>query len=509
MKRLLIFILALSLVLPVLCFPTAAAEENYAKEISGTKLIADSFGFSYLFSYFDGERYSGYPSKEDAWMTLTHEDGIGSLYFMFGKGYGPYTVTNEDTGETVTAGIHGFAHDFCDLTALFGEAPKTVTIRFISGSAQLYELDVYGPGPVPDSVQKWQLPVEGETDLVLFATHHDDDQLFFAGLLPYYYVERGYQVQVIYLTDHHNSTPFRIHEVLDSLWAVGIRNYPVLGPFPDFSGDPILEKGFETFRKLGHSREELTGWVVEQLRRFRPQVAVGHDFDGEYGHIQHKIYARLVADAVELSMDPAYHPESAEAYGVWDVPKTYIHLYKENPIVMNMDIPMENFGGMTPYQVAKELGFPAHKSQQRWAFFFRGYDTCASIPEHNPSYYGLYRTTVGVDENKDDMFENLICYAEQKRIAEEEARHQAEEAARLEEEARLKAEQEALRKAEEEEAARKEEEEARAASEAARLEQEAAAAIREESAFPLWVPAFARLAALITLVLLLLLRKRK
>lgn len=31
--------------------------------------------------------------------------------------------------------------------------------------------------------------------------------------------------------------------------------------------------------------------------------------------------------AVELAADASYQPRSAEKYGVWDTPKTYLHLY--------------------------------------------------------------------------------------------------------------------------------------------------------------------------------------
>lgn len=475
MKRHLTLLLCLILLLALLPSTQAAAEESNAKEISGQQLVVDSSGFPSVRSLFDTKRYDGWKTEDGAVLTLAHEGGIGSLYLTFGKSYGTYNVTNNDTGDTVTVGQQGYAHDFVDLAEHFGGPVQSVTLTFNSGPAALHELQVYGPGQVADSIQKWQEPVEGQTDLVLFSTHSDDDQLFFAGLLPYYAVERDFQVQVIYLTSHFNTAPFRIHEVLDGLWAVGIRSYPVFGPFPDFGDTYTVEQAFQRFQKWGYSREDMTGFVVEQLRRFKPMVAVSHDFNGEYGHTQHKVYAQLVADAVAVSHDPEAYPESAELYGTWDVPKTYVHLYEENPIVMDWDIPMESFNGMTPYQVTKELGFPKHSSQQKgWSYFFRGHDTCASIPHYNPSFYGLYRTTVGLDEDKNDMFENLICHTEQARIAEEEARLKAEEEARLkaEEEARLKAEEEARLKAEEE-ARLKAEEEARKASETAAQQEQA------------------------------------
>lgn len=512
MKQCLSLLICFFLVLTLLSPLSTSAEENTAENISGQNIVTGSSGFPSLGSLFDSKRYNGWNTADEASLTLSHENGIGSLYLTFGKTYEPYTITNDDTGETITAGEQSYYHDFVNLTEVFGTTPKTVTLTFSSGPVALYELQVYGPGPVPDSIQKWQEPVDGKTDLVLFSTHSDDDQLFFAGLLPYYAVERGYQVQVVYLTSHFNTAPFRIHEVLDGLWAVGIRTYPVFGPFPDFGDTYTVEQAFYRFQRWGYSREDMTGFVVEQLRRFKPFVAVSHDFNGEYGHTQHKVYAQLVADAVAVSQDPEAYPDSAETYGAWDVPKTYVHLYEENPIVMNWDIPMENFDGMTPYQVTKELGFPKHSSQQKgWGYFFRGHDTCADIPHYNPSFYGLYRNTVGEDVQKNDMFENLICHTDQARIAaEEEARLKAEEEARrASEEARLQAEEEARQASEEarkasEEAARQEETTQQTPSEPVPVPEKVPA----EELPPLWLPLLIDAALLLILIWLLRLLRR-
>lgn len=426
LKRIALLLFAAAVVLS--CpLPVQAEETQQAREISGTHLITDHSGIPSLTRLFDGKLWEKGKTDDTAYLTLEYAEGMGSLYLQFMNPYGAYTVTDNDTGAVYTAGTDLFIHEYVDLVACFGTAPKSVTIAFENGPAQFHELDVYTVGQVPDSVQKWEHPEEGKIDLMLFATHSDDDQLFFAGLLPYYAVERGYEALVVYLTDHNNTAPGRRHEVLNGLWAVGIRNYPILGSFPDFGDARDLEEGFRKFEARGHSREDLTGFVVEQLRRFKPYVAVGHDFNGEYGHTQHKVYAQLVADAVAISNDSAQHPESAEKYGIWDVPKTYIHLYKDNKIVMDWDQPMENFDGMTPFEVTKKLGFSMHNSQQKgWAWYFDGMKTAAQIKKHSPCQYGLYRTAVGDDVEKNDMFENLTNHTELARIEALEAEQLAE-----------------------------------------------------------------------------------
>lgn len=414
LKRLFSFLVTLSLCAAI-AIPTHAQNLTVqATEISGISLVSDSSGFSSLKYLFNNKFWETQKTEDTAYLTLEHSEGIGSLYLSFMYPYGAYTVTNNDSGDTYTAGTDLFIHEFIDLTGIFGSAPSSVTVSFDNGPAHLHELDAFTEGEVPADIEKWNHPQEGNVDLILFATHSDDDQLFFAGLLPYYAIDRDYQVLVVYLTDHYNTAPGRVHEVLRGLWAVGVRNYPILGHFEDFGDATTAEEAFQNFAKYGHSREDLTGFVVEQLRRYQPMVVVGHDLKGEYGHAQHKAYAQLLVDAVSVSNNPEQYPETAAKYGTWDVPKTYIHLYSENQIVMDWDQPMDDFNGMTPYQVSKKLGFPFHVSQQKgWSWYYEGKNTAASIKKYSPCNYGLYRSTIGPDVEKNDMFENLRARSEQ------------------------------------------------------------------------------------------------
>lgn len=416
-KNKLISVLLLMAALLALPVTVHAEEVKQAQDISSSRLVTQFYGL-YPHQLFDNNLMVSAKTKEEAGFTLKYENGMGSLYFQFWRPYGPYTITDNSTGSVFTAGTKGFLHEYVDLTACFGHAPTSVSIDFRNGPVQLHELDVFTEGEVPSTVQKWELPEESAVDLLLFAAHSDDDQLFFAGLLPYYAIERGYEVHVAYLTDHHNNMPYRVHEVLDGLWASGVTNHPSFAGVKDFRKSTV-EEVFQEFEKGGHSREHLTGFVVEQLRRYKPIVAVGHDPDGEYGHIQHIVYSLLLREAVELTNDPAAYPEIAAQYGLWDVPKTYLHLYEENPIVMDWDKPMAACNGMTPFEVTRDYGFPAHISQQKsWGWYYFYKEKATDITTYSPCAYGLYRSTVGLDVNKDDMFENVLSHAEMGQIEE-------------------------------------------------------------------------------------------
>lgn len=418
----------------------ASAQEPTAEDISGRALLEKYHAFQPVGYLFDGSTYYSTEARQNGWVTLKAEQGMGSLYFIFGEDCPSLILRDEDTAETRQIQDNAFLHLYVDLEELFGSTVQRLTITFPEKQTLISELSVYTAGQVPDSVQKWQEPKEHETDLVLFSAHGDDEQLFFAGLLPYYGAERGYQVQVVYLTDHRNQGARRRHEMLDGLWAVGIKTYPVFGSFGDYYTMSLAE-AYSRYEKKGVTREELLGFVVEQLRRFRPKVAVGHDLSGEYGHGMHRLYADLLCQAVQISQDRQAYPELAERYGVWDVPKTYLHLYGENIVWMDWDQPLETFDGMTAYQVTKQLGFASHPSQKGYyGWFFEDRDTAADIPEYSPCWYGLYRSTVGEDVQGDDFFENLTSYEEDGKM--EQALKEAEEARRRAEQERAAAETE-------------------------------------------------------------------
>ena len=425
MRKLLMLICAM--ICLCFCAPDVLAAE--AQNLSGKELVADHSGFSSLNRLFDGRTIESTKIKAGGHITLKHEAGIGFVYLVFDREYGSMTLTNQDDGAEKTVEETGFLHVFLDLEECFGYTPKSVTLSFDSGEALLNELFAFGPGQVPDWVQRWAPPAEGDADLVLFSTHGDDEQLFFAGMLPWYSQELGYNVQVVYMTGHRNMSMRRSHEMLDGLWAVGVRHYPVFGSFGDYNSSSAAE-AYQIYRNKRISREDILSFVVENVRRFRPKVAVGHDLLGEYGHGMHMVYAELLCEAVETSADASQFPASAEQYGTWDVPKTYLHLYPENRILMDWDIPLESFDGMTAFEVTKNLGFPCHVSQQSYySWYFAGMDTASEITEYSPREFGLYRSTVGEDIQKNDFFENVTTHGEDALL---EAKRQAEEEARLE-----------------------------------------------------------------------------
>ena len=319
MKKLLFIVLLLRL----FCCSAFAADIS-----GGERILADS-GIDDTDALFDMNLLQSQAVPGGASLTLRAEEGISGLYFIFDLPYESVTLTEND--QTITVDTGGILHFYLDVEKALGQLPKCLLLTFSSGEAQVNELRVFSPGALPDWVEQWNKIPQGEADLLLLSTHGDDEQLFFAGLLPWYAAQQGKRVQVVYFTDHRNITSIRVHEMLRGLWTVGVRDYPVFGVFPDYYTFD-MEDAYSFYEDEGFSRETLLDFVTRQLRYYRPLVAVGHDEKGEYGHGMHQLTSDLLKKAVEASADSTRFPDSAQEYGVWQVPKTYLHLYPENQI---------------------------------------------------------------------------------------------------------------------------------------------------------------------------------
>ena len=322
--------------------------------------------------------------KQGTSIDIEAPEVIHSLYVIWASPPGEWSL---ESSQTRVYGKYDFIHEYIELS----NPDNEITILLPEGDATICDIYAFTGGYPPDWVQIWQPPLE-KADMLVLPTHADDEHLFFVGTLPYYAGERGYDVQVAYLTNHWNQPP-RPHELLDGLWAVGIKNYPVVGIFSDRYAETLSQA-----RSL-YGWDNVVGFHTELLRRFRPSVVIGHDLNGEYGHGVHMLNAHALREAVTQAINPDYHPSSYELYGIWDTPKLYLHLYSDNSIDMDWNVPLESFNNATGYDMAV-IGYSFHQSQHRWSF---------AVPRAGPSghRFGLVRTTVGFDVTGGDFFENI------------------------------------------------------------------------------------------------------
>lgn len=318
------------------------------------------------------------------------ERRAGSAYICFGELPKRWEIQIPD-GElwvTYAEGDTRFLHAFVEL-------PEAREFRLVAecASDKIYinELFVFSPGEVPDWVQRWE-PTPEKADLLLLAAHPDDELVFMGGAAPTYAVERGMDVVVAYMTASNTT---RSSELLNGLWHMGIRQYPVIGPFSDrYTSD--LEAGY---RQWG--TQKARSFVMELIRRYRPEVMVSHDPDGEYGHGAHEVCADAALYCAERSANAGVMPEIAEQYGTWTLKKLYLHLYPKRRMTMNWRIPLQNAGGKTSLELAQEA-YEFHITQHKTRF------EVTDEGEYSNALFGLAYTTVGDDERCDDFFENVV-----------------------------------------------------------------------------------------------------
>ena len=356
--------------------------EGPAEQISS---LGVSCGDTRLYSLTDDSFYFIQYLPADAVLQLSASEEIRTLYILWHDIPAHCFVDIGDGERDVLDGSH-ILHQ----CLILDHASSSVTLRIPDEESSLCEIYAFTDGALPDWVQRWEL-MEEPADILLVSTHSDDEFCFFGGIIPIYAGERGYRVQVVYMIHHtEGDGRYRVHELLSGLWYAGDRYYPEINDQPDRMYDTLEEAA------AFYGAENFERFQVEMIRKYKPLVVLGHDFNGEYGHSAHKLNAKCLAESVLLASDETQFPESAERYGTWDPQKFYVHLYPENAITLDYETPLEHFGGRTGYEVAYRA-FLQHQTQLDYGFV-HGFG--ARGDSHQ---FGLYRSLVGVDTEPDLM----------------------------------------------------------------------------------------------------------
>lgn len=254
----------------------------------------------------------------------------------------------------------------------------------------LGNLRIYAMDYPAHEIQTWsELP--DKIDILLISTHQDDEFLFFGGSIPYYAAREDVTIGVLYMADCGRA---RYREALDGLWTAGLRHYPIFLNLKDYY-TKSTGKAAALWRKNDPGK-----LLVQIIRQYKPEVILTHDFNGEYGHGQHKYTAQIAAEYSKLAAEKDFDPASAEKWGTWKIKKVYSHLYEENQIQMDWHIALDDSGVITPMFLAWE-GYDKSKSQL--AAFSMERDGA----KYDNTLFGLYWSSVGPDVKKNDFMENI------------------------------------------------------------------------------------------------------
>ncbi len=330
------------------------------------------------------------------WIAITAPEGkpIAGLYVCFGNMPESWEIQTSDDGKdwfTAVPGDTRFLHAYVALPQPAQYVRLAVTSEKKT-ALRINELFVLSEGDLPDWVQVWQ-PTEEKADILFLSTHPDDELIFFGGAIPTYAVEQQRKVVVAYFT---RSNTTRSSELLNGLWHMGVRTYPVIGNFKD-----SYAKNLKAAYKTAGGKGKVNEWIVGLYRQYKPEVVVTQDTNGEYGHKQHMMIADAAQNCIALAANEDEFTASTIAYGTWQVKKLYLHLYPENQITFDWTIPLKSMNGATGIELAEEA-YTLHKTQAS-----SGMSVTETGTKYDNRVFGLAFTTVGEDVRKDDFLENI------------------------------------------------------------------------------------------------------
>ncbi|MCQ2457409.1 MAG: phosphodiester glycosidase family protein [Clostridia bacterium] len=401
MKKL---IVCLGLLLLAVCMCVCACAAD-AKDITTSCTVSGSAPKGY--DKMTDKKFTSYWDAKKAmnpYVTVKAKEPAYGLYLCFRTMPASYEIQidNGNGWEKLADGDTRFFHVYYDL-------PGADQVRIISTDSAksiigFNEIYVFGEGETPSWVQRWEETPE-KADILFLIARPSDDHIFLGGAIPYYAVEKGRSVVVATLTTVNTS---RRSELLNGLWSMGYRYYPVMLGLENKSSKSV-KKAYASVGKNGEDKvlETVTGLY----RKYRPEVVVAPDENGEGTNGMRMMAADAAKQCFTIAADADRYPSAGEP---WQVKKLYLHLYgtKDTQIVHDWTQPMEKLGGRTGLIAAIGAGF-----------YYKTMDTSElSVQGTGTTYanntFGLYAETVGADLNHNDFMENIPadCLTEPKEL---------------------------------------------------------------------------------------------
>ena len=390
-----------------LCLYAASACADEAENLTSECVFELSANRAQVNSITDGD-YRTYWSSDKQWepyVKIRSETPVRGLYLCFRTMPDSYRILDGE-GSLLAEGDTRFHHVFYPL-----DGATDIEIRVPKGEKKatlgFNEIFVFGGGEIPGWVQRWEEPYE-KADILFFSTHPDDELLFMGGAIATGSLADHRNIQVVYFTCSNTT---RRSEALNGLWTLGLRHYPEFGPFSDQYPPSGLMK--DAYNAAKGKKDGVLSWMTGIIRKYRPEVVVTHAEKGEYGHPQHRMVADSAKACFERAADADVYPESARAFGAWQVKKLYLHLYGDEAEQTRFDftVPREEFGGLTANELAQKA-YEQHVTQAGKGNTFNGKLVPFSVEEYGVKRYpanrfGLYASTVGPDILHDDFMENI------------------------------------------------------------------------------------------------------
>lgn len=232
------------------------------------------------------------------------------------------------------------------------------------------------------------LEICDKADLLLTVSHPSDESLVFRGLLPYYAGIRNMTVQVVYMSFKNRT---QIQEALSVLKVCGVGIQPVFLDNLYLSPANCSVKTMEGAWDKSENREKLTALI----RRYRPEIVVTHEENGEDGDSARAVTFEYTRDAVELAANEGKFRDTVRQYGIWETRKFYSHSEK-GKTVLRTDETFPDDRGLTAAELSGEC--------------LKLYETMATYRLRGDKKQEGFKLESGITEgekNAEDLFLNI------------------------------------------------------------------------------------------------------
>jgi LmbE family N-acetylglucosaminyl deacetylase len=265
----------------------------------------------------------------------------------------------------------------------------------------------------PPAIAYDWLPPTNKIALLAVCAHADDEGIFFGGALPYYSTVQNLPTMLLCMTAGWGDV--RDDELRCAAWKYGMRYEPLFGRFVNINSSAVTNNPYTNtidmtwdywagvgFRGDGSDVEagkaRAINLVAEQIRRYRPDVIITHDLNGEYGHDNHKATAYAVTRAFFVAADPSATATNLVGLPPWQAKKLYVHLYPLKRFFHEFwEVPYPVLTNQTPRQVTTN-GLTCHLSQGPLHWIVGSVYAPTLYYSPWPSeWWGLYASMVGPD----------------------------------------------------------------------------------------------------------------
>lgn len=268
-------------------------------------------------------------------------------------------------------------------------------------------------------------PPPDKAAILVISAHPDDEGIFFGGTLPYYSQVRNLPTVLLSFTSgdwNTNNLTVREDEQRNAASVYGLKHAPIFPRFRDVPGKidtswdywgdwtPGLTKSHDNTvsGNTDQGKRNAALYIAQQIRDMKPEVIATHDFDGEYGHGNHKAVALASAAAWDLAagrsatIDGTVISPDSLTGKTWEAAKVYIHGDSgetHNALFhLGWEESRAELGNKSARDIANE-GLDEHVSQRKpnVSTIFETGEVPKSWEDHYSEAWGLFASTVGAD----------------------------------------------------------------------------------------------------------------